>query len=52
MLSLGLARYLARDTIYREHIHPFTLTAVISAIFGARLWEVLFFQWSYYSTHL
>lgn len=51
LLSLGLARYLARDTIYREHIHPFTLTAVITAILGARLWEVLFFQWSYYSTH-
>ncbi|MGE7271985.1 prolipoprotein diacylglyceryl transferase [Brevibacillus panacihumi] len=51
LLSLGLARYLARDTIFREHLSSFTVTAVISAIFGARMWEVLFFQWSYYSAN-
>ncbi|MGG0937130.1 prolipoprotein diacylglyceryl transferase [Brevibacillus centrosporus] len=51
LLSLGLARYLARETVYRDHLSSFTVTAVISAIIGARLWEVLFFQWSYYSAH-
>lgn len=51
LLAVGIARYLARDTVYRDHISPFAVTAVISAIIGARLWEVLFFQWSYYSTH-
>ncbi|MBG9567117.1 prolipoprotein diacylglyceryl transferase [Brevibacillus agri] len=50
LLSIGIARYLARETVYREHISSFAVTAIISALFGARLWEVLFFQWEYYSS--
>lgn len=50
LLSIGIARYLARETVYRKHISSFAVTAIISALFGARLWEVLFFQWEYYSS--
>ncbi len=51
LLSIGIAQYLSRETIYQKHISSFSVIAVFSAIFGARLWEVLFFQWSYYSSH-
>lgn len=52
LLAIGLAYYLARATKYREHIGSISLYAIVGAIIGARMWEVFFFQWSYYSRHL
>lgn len=52
LLSIGLAHYLTKGTVYQEHLTNVSLNAVIGAIIGARLWEVLFFQWEYYSKHL
>ncbi|HDR6289197.1 TPA: prolipoprotein diacylglyceryl transferase [Bacillus cereus] len=52
LLSIALAYYLAKGTKYQKHVMDISLFAVLGAIVGARVWEVFFFQWGYYSQHL
>lgn len=51
LLSIGMARYLTRGTVYRQHIIDLAMYSVIGAIIGARFWHVFFFQWHYYRYH-
>jgi phosphatidylglycerol:prolipoprotein diacylglycerol transferase len=53
LLAIGLATYMARqEKKYEEHITGMALWAIFLAIIGARLWQVLFFEWDYYKDHL
>jgi phosphatidylglycerol:prolipoprotein diacylglycerol transferase len=53
LLGLGVATYFARQAgRYVDHVSGMAIYAVIGAIIGARVWQVLFFDWSYYSEHL
>lgn len=52
ILAIGLAYYLAKETKYQKHVIDVSLYAIFGAIIGARVWEVFFFQWGYYSQHL
>ncbi|MDF2658132.1 MAG: lgt [Paenibacillus sp.] len=52
LLALGMARYLAEGTPYREHILNMMPYVIVSAILSARIWHVFFFQWEHYSKHL
>lgn len=51
LLALGMARYLAQGTPYREHILNMVPFVFVGAILVARIWHVFFFQWAYYSQH-
>lgn len=51
LLALGVAHYLARGTEYKKHITNIALYVLLGAIAGARIWEVFFFQFGYYSQH-
>ncbi len=37
---------------WHEHIVDFSITVAIAGLIGARLWDVFFFDWHYYSNHL
>lgn len=37
---------------WHEHIVDFSITVAIAGLIGARLWDVLFFDWHYYGNHL
>ena len=52
LLAVGMARFLARNTPYQEHISNMVPYVFVGAIFTARVWHVFFFQWDYYSKHL
>ncbi len=53
LLGLGVSYFLANsEKQYREHLVNMLIYAVIGAILGARLWQVLFYEWSYYSQNL
>lgn len=52
IIAIGVGHYLAKESKYREHVSNMALYVVLGAIVGARLWEVLFFQWGYYSQHV
>ncbi|GAA3400283.1 prolipoprotein diacylglyceryl transferase [Paenibacillus hodogayensis] len=52
LLALGMARYLAEGTPYREHLSNMVPYMFVGAILFARIWHVFFFQWEYYSKHL
>lgn len=52
ILAAAVAYYLAKGTMYRQHILDILVYVVLGAIVGARLWEVFFFQWEYYSHHV
>lgn len=52
LLAIGVAYYLARGTNYQKHILNLVFYVIFSAIIGARIWHVFFFQWGYYSKHL
>ncbi|MGZ6507348.1 MAG: prolipoprotein diacylglyceryl transferase [Tumebacillaceae bacterium] len=53
LLAIGLATYCAKtERKYEEHVTSMAIWAILSAMIGARLWQVLFFEWHYYSTHL
>jgi phosphatidylglycerol---prolipoprotein diacylglyceryl transferase len=52
LLGLGVAYSLAKGTRYQKHVSDLGFYVVLGAIIGARLWEVLFFEWGYYSNHL
>ncbi|GGG64623.1 prolipoprotein diacylglyceryl transferase [Paenibacillus radicis (ex Gao et al. 2016)] len=51
LLALGVARYLAEGTLYKEHIGNMLPYVIAGAILCARIWHVFFFQWGYYSEH-
>lgn len=53
LIGLGVAYHLASsEKEYRQHLIDLVLYAVIGAIIGARLWQVFFYEWEYYSLHL
>lgn len=53
LLSIGVATYLARQAgRYAEHVSGLAVYAIVGALIGARLWQVLFFDWQYYSHNL
>lgn len=37
---------------WHQHIIDFSITVAIAGLFGARLWDVFFFDWQYYGNHL
>lgn len=49
LLAMGVAYYLARGTVYQKHLPDIAVYMVVGGIVGARAWEVLFFQFEYYS---
>ena len=52
LIGLGVAYHLASsEKEYREHLLDLVVYAVIGAIIGARLWQVFFYDWGYYSLH-
>lgn len=52
LLTLGVAFYLTKNTIYQSHLMDSVVYVLIAAILGARIWHVFFFQWGYYSQNL
>ncbi|MCF6095170.1 prolipoprotein diacylglyceryl transferase [Microaerobacter geothermalis] len=53
LLGVGVAHFMARQYgKFENHVLDMTVYVVIGAIIGARLWEVFFFQWGYYSKNL
>lgn len=53
LLAIGMATYIARqERKYEEHVSGMAVYAILGALLGARLWQVLFFEWAYYSEHL
>ncbi len=53
ILATGVAYFLAKqDGRWHEHIVDLGIYGGISGIVGARLWDVFFFDWGYYSNHL
>lgn len=52
IIGLGVAYHLASsEKEYRKHLLDLVVYAVIGAIIGARLWQVFFYEWGYYSLH-
>lgn len=52
-LSGGVAYFLAKkDGRWHEHIFDMSVYCGFAGIIGARLWDVFFFDWDYYSDHL
>lgn len=52
-LATGTAWFLARqDGRWHEHVPDMGLYCGLAGIVGARLWDVLFFDWAYYKDHL
>ena len=51
LLGAGVAYVLTSDKEYREHLLNVLLYALLGAIIGARLWQVFFYEWGYYSHH-
>jgi phosphatidylglycerol---prolipoprotein diacylglyceryl transferase len=53
LLAIGMATYMAKqERKYEEHISGMAIWAILGALIGARAWQVFFFEWAYYSTHL
>lgn len=53
VLASGTAYFLAKqDGHWHEHIPDMGLYCGLAGIIGARLWDVFFFDWSYYGDHL
>lgn len=52
LMGLAVSYVLASDDKeYREHLLDLLMYAIIGAILGARLWQVFFYDWSYYSAN-
>lgn len=52
LIGLGVAYHLASsEKEYRRHLLDLVVFAVIGAIIGARVWQVFFYEWDYYSLH-
>lgn len=53
ILATGVAYFLAKqDGRWHNHIVDIGIYSGIAGIVGARLWNVFFFDWAYYSHHL
>lgn len=53
ILATGVAYFLAKqDGRWYNHIVDIGIYSGIAGIVGARLWDVFFFDWAYYSHHL
>lgn len=53
VLATGVAYFLAKqDGRWHKHVPDMGIYCGIAGIIGARLWDVLFFDWNYYSQHL
>ena len=53
ILATGVAYFLAKqDGRWHNHIVEIGIYSGIAGIVGARLWDVFFFDWAYYSHHL
>lgn len=53
ILATGVAYFLAKqDGRWHSHIVDIGIYSGIAGIVGARLWDVFFFDWAYYSHHL
>lgn len=53
ILATGVAYFLAKqDGRWHHHIVDLGIYCGIAGIVGARLWDVFFFDWAYYSHHL
>lgn len=53
VLATGVAYFLAKqDGRWHNHIPDMGIYCGIAGIIGARLWDVFFFDWAYYSHHL
>ena len=53
ILATGVAYFLAKqDGRWHNHIVDIGIYSGIAGIVGARLWDVFFFVWAYYSHHL
>ena len=53
ILATGVAYFLAKqDGRWHNHIVDIGIYSGIAGVVGARLWDVFFFDWAYYSHHL
>lgn len=53
LLGLGVAYSLAEgEKEYRQHLMDVLVYAIIGSLVGARIWQVFFYDWAYYSKHL
>mgnify|MGYP002613434505 FL=1 len=53
ILAIGVAYFLAKqDGRWHNHIVDIGIYSGIAGVVGARLWDVFFFDWAYYSHHL
>jgi len=53
LLATGVAFYLVReDQELNRHLLDLIMVTAIAGLIGARLWDVLFFDWGYYGRHL
>lgn len=52
-LSIGVAYFLAKKekNNFKKHIVDLSLYCSIIGLIGARVWDVFFFDWGYYSNH-
>lgn len=53
ILATGTAYFLAKqDGRWHQHVPDMGIYCGLAGIIGARLWDVFFFDWDYYSQHL
>lgn len=54
LLATGVGYFLAKQDGrgYEKHVADIGIYCGIAGLIGARLWDVFFFDWSYYSHHL
>ncbi|MGE4272315.1 MAG: prolipoprotein diacylglyceryl transferase [Desulfitobacterium sp.] len=52
LLGLAVAYCLTDDKDYREYLFDVLIYGIIGAIIGARSWQILFYEWDYYSQNL
>ena len=53
ILATGVAYFLAKqDGRWHKHVPDMGIYCGLAGLVGARLWDVFFFDWDYYSSHL